>query len=133
MEFRRVLFRSQRALQNTLKSNLDVEKQIGQFKKEQIQNIDEEIGLVEKRIEVYSKIDTEVAKNIVKNNESLLKSLKERRALLLGVDSGSDGMGEEFDFNIGVDDKEKEKIKKNLEQIWNEILETKRQKEAEIT
>jgi len=126
------LEKRQRALQNTLKSNLDVEKQIGQFKKEQIQNIDEEIGLVEKRIEVYSKIDTEVAKNIVKNNESLLKSLKERRALLLGVDSGSDGMGEEFDFNIGVDDKEKEKIKKHLEQIWNDILATEKEKNAEL-
>lgn len=126
------LEKRQRALQNTLKSNLDVEKQIGQFKKEQIQNIDEEIGLVEKRIQVYSQIDTEVAKNIVKNNESLLKSLKERRALLLGVDSGSDGMGEEFDFNVGVDDKEKEKIKKHLEQIWNDILATEKEKNAEL-
>lgn len=103
----RALTQEQKNQQNELKSSLRTQKEAQSFRESKIAEIDAEISLAEKRIEQYKKIDSVVAKTIVKSNERELKYLKQQRDILLGGSGSS--LNTEGNYTPDQEKKKKEK------------------------
>lgn len=121
-----------------LEAASSIREDVTSYINEEVKVLDKEIELVKRRIEEYKKIDSDLARSIVANNELELRSLIARRKALLGPDAPTSFTGEETEFSpvSGGDDKEDKERERRInelisenEKLANEILQIRRKLE----